>query len=253
MSFIFHNLFYAPLYNGLILFINIVPWHSVGLAVIFFTCIVKVIIFPLSQQSIKTQFEMKKIEPELNDLKLKYKDDKQLQAEKTMQLYKDRGINPFSGILLMLIQLPILIALYWVFLKGGLPNIDQTSIYSFTKIPVDINMHFFGINVSDKSVFFAFLVALAQFLQMQITMPKMAKKKEIKDNKDPSFSDELAKSMNMQMKYVMPIVMFFVAKSFPLVVSLYLITSSLFAIGQELYIKNISNKNKTVLGQTVSK
>src|ERR1035437_811775 len=124
MSFIFHNFFYAPLYNGLILFINVIPFHDVGLAVILFTCIIKVIIFPLSQQSIKTQFEMKQIEPELNEIKLKYKDDKQVQAEKTMQLYKDKGINPFAGILLMLIQLPILIALYWVFLKGGLPTID---------------------------------------------------------------------------------------------------------------------------------
>jgi YidC/Oxa1 family membrane protein insertase len=236
MSFLFHNFFYAPLYNGLILFINIIPFHDVGLAVILFTCIIKVIIFPLSQQSIKTQFEMKKIDPELNEIKLKYKDDKQVQAEKVMQLYKDKGINPFAGILLMLIQLPILIALYWVFLKGGLPKIDPASIYSFTKIPDTINMIFLGIDVASKSMVFAFFVALAQFLQMQITLPK-PKKVEIKDNKNPGFSDELAKSMNMQMKYVMPVIMFFIAKSFPLVVSLYLITSSLFAIGQELYIR----------------
>ena len=237
MSFLFHNFFYAPLYNGLVLFINIIPFHNVGLAVIFFTIIIKTIIFPLSQQSIKTQFEMKQIEPEINELKLKYKNDKKLQAEKTMLLYKEKGINPFAGIFLMLIQLPILIALYWVFLKGGLPNIDQTTIYSFTKIPEIINMDFFGINVADKSIFFAILVAVAQFLQMQITIPKI-NKKEGKDDKKPSFSDELAKSMNMQMKYVMPVIMFFIAKSFPLVVSLYLITTSLFTIGQELYIRS---------------
>ncbi len=237
MSFLFHNLFYAPLYNGLILFINIIPFHDVGLAVILFTCIIKVIIFPLSQQSIKTQFEMKQIEPELNEIKLKYKDNKQTQAEKTMQLYKDKGINPFAGILLMLIQLPILIALYWVFYKGGLPTIDPASIYSFTKIPDTINMIFLGIDVTKSSILFALFVAIAQFLQMQITLPKQ-KKVEKKDGKDPGFSDELAKSMNMQMKYVMPVIMFFIAKSFPLVVSLYLITSSLFAIGQELYIRS---------------
>ena len=249
MSFLFHNFFYAPLYNGLILFINVVPFHSVGLAVVFFTCIIKVIIFPLSQQSIKTQFEMKQIEPEMNELKLRYKDDKKLQAEKTMQLYKEKGINPFSGIFLMLIQLPILIALYWVFLKGGLPKIDQNTIYSFTKIPNTINMVLFGINVAEKSVLFALLVATAQFFQMQITIPK-PKKTEIKDGKTPAFTDELAKSMNMQMKYVMPIIMFFIAKSFPLVVSLYLITSSLFAIGQELYIRN---KYKKSTNQVVKK
>jgi YidC/Oxa1 family membrane protein insertase len=173
---------------------------------------------------------------------LKYKDNKQLQAEKTMELYKEKGINPFAGILLTLIQLPILIALYWVFLNGGLPKIDQTTIYSFTKIPDIINMSFFGISVAGKSIFFAVLVAVAQFLQMQITLPK-AKKVEVKENKTPAFGDELAKSMNMQMKYVMPVIMFFIAKSFPLVVSLYLITSSLFAVGQELYVRSKYKKN----------
>ena len=180
---------------------------------------------------------MRKIEPEINEIKLKYKNDKKLQAEKTMLLYKEKGINPFAGILLMLIQLPILIALYLVFLKGGLPIIDQTTIYSFTKIPDIINMNLFGVSVADKSIIFALFVAITQFLQMQITIPQ-TKKKETKDGEKSNFTDELAKSMNMQMKYVMPVIMFFIAKSFPLVVSLYLITSSLFAIGQELYVRN---------------
>ena len=166
-----------------------------------------------------------------------------------MALYKERGINPFAGILLMLIQLPILIALYWVFLNGGLPNIDQATIYSFTKIPDLINMNFFGISVADKSVFFAVLVAIAQFLQMYVTLPTK-KKVEGDDNKKAGFTDTLAKSMNMQMKYVMPVIMFFIAKSFPLVVSLYLITSSLFAIGQELYVRS---KYKKPVVQVVKK
>jgi len=236
----------------LILFINIIPFHNVGLAVVLFTCIVKVIIFPLSQQSVKTQFEMKQIEPELNEIKLKYKDDKKIQAEKTMLLYKEKGINPFSGILTMLIQLPVLIALYWIFLKGGLPKIDQTTIYSFTKIPSIISMGFFGISVADKSVVFALIVAVAQFLQMQITIPSTPKSNKNNGNKDDdkaNFSGELAKSMNMQMKYVMPIIMFFIAKSFPLVVSLYLITSSVFAIGQELYIRRKYKKPQIQLAK----
>jgi YidC/Oxa1 family membrane protein insertase len=240
MHYIFDTFFYAPLYNGLVWFINIMPWHSVALAVILFTCIIKIILFPLSQKSVKTQFEMKRIEPEINEIKTKYKDDKKAQAEKTMRLYKERGINPFSGVLLMIIQFPVLIALYYVFLNGGLPNIDHTAIYSFTKIPDVINMNFLGISVGDKSVIFALLAAVAQFFQMQITVPKTPKKDKFKDEKGPSFKDELAKSMGMQMKYVMPVIIFFIAKSFPVVVSLYLITSSLFAIGQELYVRKQS-------------
>ncbi|MEI8123764.1 MAG: YidC/Oxa1 family membrane protein insertase [bacterium] len=240
MHFIFDTFFYSPLYNGLIWFINIMPWHSVALAVIFFTCIIKVVLFPLSQKSVKTQFEMKKIEPEINEIKIKYKDDKKIQAEKTMALYKERGINPFSGVLLMIIQFPVLIALYYVFLNGGLPNIDHETIYSFTKIPDIINMNLFGVSVGDKSIIFALLAAITQFFQMQITIPKTPKKDKQNDSKTPSFKDELAKSMSMQMKYVMPIIIFFIAKSFPVVVSLYLVTSSLFAIGQELYVRKQS-------------
>lgn len=245
MSFLFHAIFYDPIYNGLILFINIIPLHNVGLAAILFTCVIKIIIFPLSQKAVKTQFAMKQIEPEINELKLKHKDNKQLQAEKTMLLYKEKGINPFAGIFATLIQLPILMALYWVFLKGGLPNVDPNSLYPFIKVPSIIDMDFFGVSVTAKSFWFAICVAFAQFLQMQITMPK---NKTASNNakKEPSFGDELAKSMNMQAKYVMPIIMFFIARSFPIVVSLYLITSSFFAIGQELYVRN---KYKKEIGQ----
>jgi len=240
MHAIFTAIFYAPLYNALILFISIIPLHNVGVAVILFTLIIKIVLFPLSQKSVKTQFEMKQLEPALNELKLKYKDNKQLQAEQTMKLYQEKGINPFSGILLMLIQLPVLMALYYIFLRGGLPSIDHSVIYSFTKIPDIINIKLFGIDVSGKSTVFAILAALAQFFQMQIIMPKVPKKvREAGTN--PDFKDELSRSMNMQMKYVMPIVIFIIARNFAVVVALYLITSSLFAIGQEIIVKKKSN------------
>jgi len=246
MQYIFNAFFYAPLYNGMIWIINIMPWHSVALAVVIFTIIVKIVLFPLSQKSVRTQFEMKKIEPEINEIKIKHKDNKQVQAEMTMKLYKERGINPFSGVLLMIIQFPVLIALYYVFLKGGLPKIDHATLYSFTKIPDIINMNLFGISVGETNIVFALLAAISQFFQMQFTVPKTPKKDKASDSKTPDFKDELAKSMGMQMKYVMPVIIFFIAKSFPVVVSLYLITSSLFAIGQELYVRR---KNSTTIPQ----
>ncbi len=251
MHAILKAIFYAPLYNGMIFFINIIPFHNVGLVVILFTCLIKIILFPLSQKSVKTQFEMKKLEPELNELKLRYKDDKKLQAEKTMELYKEKGVNPFSGVLLMLIQLPVLMGLYYIFLHGGLPAIDHTTLYSFISSPAvqNVNMNFLGINVADKSILLALLAAIAQFFQVQITMPKAPKKKDQKDGEKPTFKDELSKSMGMQMKYVMPVIIFFIARSFPAVVALYLITSSLFAIGQELYVrrKNTPANNSAVV------
>lgn len=236
MHYLYNTFFYEPLYNALVLFIKVVPWHSVGIAVVLLTVVVKVLLFPLSQKSIKTQIKMKLLEPELNEIKLKYKDNKQLQAEKIMQIYKEKGLNPFSGIIQLFIQLPVLIALYQVFLRGGLPNIDSNLIYFFINIPDSINMSLFGVDMAEKSIVFGFFAAFAQFIQIQFTL---SKKKDIvsKNKKELDFKDELTKSMNIQMKYVMPIVIFFIAKSFPIVVSLYLITSSLFAIVQEVYIK----------------
>ena len=236
MLFILKSLFYIPIYNGMIFFISVIPFHNVGLVVILFTCLVKVILFPLSQKSVKTQFEMKKVEPELNEMKLKYKDDKKMQAEKTMQLYKEKGINPFSGILLMLIQLPVLMSLYYIVLRGGLPKIDTSILYPFIHAPSLINMNLLGINIEATSIIFALVAAITQFIQMQLTLPKTPKKEKGKKN-EPNFKDELSKSMNTQMKYVMPVIIFLIAKSFPIVVSLYLITSSVFASGQEIYVR----------------
>ncbi len=229
----FTSVFYAPLYNGLIFFIAMLPYNSVGLAVIGFTVIVKIILFPLSQKSVRTQFEMKRIEPELNEIKLKYKDNKSLQAEKIMEVYKNKNINPFAGIFLMLIQFPVLVALYYIFAKGGLPVIDHTVLYPFTITPGIINMNFLGANVADKNIYFAVITGIAQYFQIQFTMPKQPKK----ESKDSNFKDDLSRSMSMQMKFVMPVVIFLIANNLPAVVAIYLITASLFAIGQELYMR----------------
>jgi YidC/Oxa1 family membrane protein insertase len=236
ISYIFNTFFYTPLYNGLIFFISILPWHSAGLSIILFTCLVKILLIPLSQKAIKTQLGMRGIEGELGEIRAQYKDDRKIQAEKTLELYRKKGINPFSGIFLMLLQLPVLIALYFVFLQGGLPDIKDEILYSFTRIPDFIDMYFLGTNIAEKSTFYALLAAISQFLQMKVVMPKLEKRKTDLSQK-PDFKDELTRSMNMQMKYVMPIIIFIIARSFPVVVALYLIVSSLFAVGQELYVR----------------
>lgn len=220
------------------------PWIDAGVVVILFTILVKLILFPLSQKSVRSQLAIKSLQPEIDALKLKYPDDKQAQAMKTMQLYKEKGVNPFAGVVLALIQLPILIALYMVFYRGGLDVIHTDTLYSFIKVPTEIDKVFLGlVDITQKSTLVAVIVAVGQYLQIRFTMP--AVKKTEKDNKGKSsFQDELAKNMSFQMKYIMPIFMFFVAKSFPVLVSLYLITSSLFAIGQEVYMRRQVNNGK---------
>ena len=236
---IFNIVLYRPLYNAFIGFIGTFPWIDAGIVVILFTIVVKLILFPLSQKSVRSQIEMKKIQPAIDEIKLKYKDNKQEQALKTMALYKEKGVSPFSGIFLTLIQLPILIALYMVFYRNSLGQIHMEMLYSFVHAPAHINTFFLGLfDITQKNTILAVVVALGQYLQIKYTMPATpAVKKTDGDKKDVSFQGELARSMSTQMKYVMPVFMFFIARSFASLVSLYLITSSIFAIGQELYMR----------------
>jgi YidC/Oxa1 family membrane protein insertase len=246
MYYLYNTFLYVPLYNAFIGTIGAFPWLDAGVVVILLTIVVKLILFPLSQKSVRSQIEMKKIQPEIDALKLKYKDNKQEQALKTMALYKEKGVSPFSGILLTLIQLPILIALYMVFYKGGLTNIHTDQLYSFIQAPEQINKFFLGLfDITQKNTILALLAGLGQYFQIKFTMPALPKK-EAGAPKDTSFQGELARSMSMQMNYVMPVFMFFIARSFASLVSLYLITSSVFAIGQELYMRKRMEKEDKV-------
>ncbi len=224
----FTNVFYTPVYNALIFVIDILPGHSAGLAVILLTIIIRFILFPLSKSSIKTQLQMKRIEPQMQKLK-KEVTDKQEQAKRLMQLYRDNEINPFSGFLLLLIQFPILIGLYNVF-RSGLPTINTDILYSFIHAPATVAMTFIGINLMTKSFVLAILAVITQFIQINLALPKTTKSTE------KSFQNDLAHSMNMQMRYILPLIMFPIALVSS-VVALYLIASNIFMVFQELVIK----------------
>src|SRR3989338_9741209 len=124
-------IFYVPLYNGLIFLIGVLPGHSVGIAVILFTVIVKLLLSPLSHKAAKFQLEMKAHEGDLNRIKEKYKNDKQAQGKAILEFYREKKVNPFAAIIPLFIQIPIVIALYYVFYKGGLPSVDASLLYSF--------------------------------------------------------------------------------------------------------------------------
>lgn len=240
MSFLYSHLIYDPLYNGLIMLANILPWLDAGMIVVIFTVIVKLILFPISKKAVRTQAIMKIVEPELNAIKSKYP-DKQEQARKVMQFYKEKQINPFSSILLLFIQLPILIALYRIFFSNGLsvPNLDI--LYPFVKAPQTINTVFLGlIDVTHKSYILAFLAAVSQFFQIQLSTPKLTPRKE-----KSSMSEDLARNMQMQMKYVLPVIIFFISYQVSGALALYWAASNIFMIGQEIVVRRQLAKEQT--------
>jgi YidC/Oxa1 family membrane protein insertase len=226
-----------PLYNGLVLLIGLFPGAGAGIIVVLFTFLVKLALFPLSKKSIQTQVHMKRSEGELNKVKDKYKDNKQEQAKQIMLFYKEKGINPFSGILLIFLQIPIIFSLYYVFLKSGLPAINANDLYSFVADPTllhPIKMDFLGLisDISSKSYVLAFLAAVSQYFQIRFSIPAIKPK-----TSQDSFKDDLARSMSMQMKYIFPVMVFFIAYKLSGTVALYWITSNLFAIGQEIFVR----------------
>lgn len=241
MIYVYNTFIYEPLYNGLIFLIDKIPGADAGIAIIVFTLIIKLILFPLSKKAVSTQIKMKKVEPELNLIKEKYKNDKQEQARQTMKFYKENGIKPFSSILLILIQLPIIFALYKVFLTPGLPNVDTSILYSFVTAPAHININFLGlIDISGKSLILALLAGISTYIQIKYSVPPMPKK--VDTGKPATFQESIARSMNIQMRYMFPILAFFISWSISGAIALYWITSNIFTLGQELVIRRTVGK-----------
>ena len=163
LSNIWDALLYKPLINALAFLVSIVPYGDVGLAVIILTILVKLILFPLSQKAIESQAAMNVLAPELKKIKESGK-SKEEQARLTFELYKEHKTNPFSGCLLVLVQIPIIFALYYVFFKGI--NFDSSLLYSFVPAPENVNMIFLGIlDLSQKSLILAILAGVSQYLQ----------------------------------------------------------------------------------------
>ncbi|MFZ3020423.1 MAG: YidC/Oxa1 family membrane protein insertase, partial [Minisyncoccia bacterium] len=95
----FHTIVYQPLYNIFILLADWLPFLDAGMLVILFTVIIRIILFPLSKKAYMSQLEMKKLQPKLDEIRSKYANEKDIQAKKIMEAYKEAKANPFSGIL----------------------------------------------------------------------------------------------------------------------------------------------------------
>jgi YidC/Oxa1 family membrane protein insertase len=239
MSFLYHTIVYNPLYNGLIFLMDVLPWIDAGVAIVIFTIIVKLILFPLSKKAVRTQIKIKKIEPELTELKKKHKDDKQAYALKTMELYRTNGVNPFASIILLFLQLPIIFALYRVFMVG-FSNINADILYSFVRVPEMINTHFLGLfDVAGKSIVLAVLAGVTSFIQIRYSLPPTPKTPVNTENmtKEERFKHDLTRTMGIQMKFVLPVLAFIVSWTVSGAIAVYWITSNLFTLGQELVIR----------------
>src|SRR3989338_3278726 len=154
---------YNPLLNLLAVLISIVPRGDVGLAIILLTLLVKVILYPLTKKALNSQVKMNVLAPELARIKASGK-SKEEQARETFELYKKHNANPFSGCLIQIPIIIIIISLYYIVAQGL--EFAPGNLYSFVRPPEELNMHFLGlIDIGKKSFILAALAGLSQYFQ----------------------------------------------------------------------------------------
>ena len=168
---LFHTILFQPLFNALIFLEQHAAFGDLGVAIILLTLVVRGILYPLSYKSFKSQMVMQRLQPEIKAIQEQHKNNKEKQAELLMAVWKRNKVNPFSGFLLLLIQLPILIALYRIFLSDFSSPEIFSNLYSFIKTPEAISNSFLGlINLKERSIVVVGIAAVLQYFQGRLSL-----------------------------------------------------------------------------------
>jgi len=222
--------------------------HNYGIAIILMTVIIRVILYPLMQKQMVSMREMQKIQPLMKEVQDKYKNDKERLNKELMALYKEHKVNPMSGCLPLLIQMPILILLFQVLrkFKYYIPNteiIDGGFLWIDNKVPVLIDgklTDIAGLAASEQLIhlpgngifgihalgILPFLIGGSMYIQQKMTSPGGA------TGKGGGSSEQTQKMMTI----MMPLMIGFMSFSLPSGLTLYWFTSTLLGIGQQYLI-----------------
>ncbi|MCR4328765.1 MAG: YidC/Oxa1 family membrane protein insertase [Patescibacteria group bacterium] len=227
MYFLYYTFLYQPLLNALIVLYNSVSFGDLGIAIILLTIAIRLILFPVFHKSVRHQAVMQRLQPELKKIQEKHSGDREQQAKAMMGLYRENKINPFSGILLLFLQLPVLIALYHVFSGIAAPEAITEGIYSFVHAPAILSATLLGlINLGERSIVMVCFAAAAQYLQGKLALPKRKDGEKLSD----------AERISRNMVFIAPILTLVIFWGFPAAISLYWLTSSLFSVVQQLIV-----------------
>lgn len=183
-----------------------------GLAIILMTIVIKLVMFPLTQKQMHSMRAMQQLQPKMQYIQDKYKDNPQLMQTKMMDLYKEHGVSPFSSCLPLLIQMPIFIAFYQSLLNFQFKVVEHAS---FLWIP--------NIGARDPYYILAVLAAITTFYQSKLSTVNA---------KDPT---------QKSMLYIMPLFMAWIAATLPAGLPLYWVTFNILGILQQLYVNRTNN------------
>jgi YidC/Oxa1 family membrane protein insertase len=233
ISSFFHIVFYNPIYNALVALVAIVPGGDVGIAVILVTVAIRLLLLPSSLSALRTQRVMKTLEPKIKELKELHKGNKEKEALETLALYKEAKVNPFASIGMIFIQIPILLALYWVFFKEPFPALNESLLYAITPTPETVSLLFLGgISVAGKSLTLALIAGLTQFFQAH-----MALMGSMKPSNEKSTQNDFKRIMGLQLKYVFPFLIATISYTTSGAIALYFITTNVAGALQEWYVR----------------
>ncbi len=222
---LFNEILHRPLVNALVLIYGNITFQDLGLAIIVLTVFIRLILFPLFHKATKHQKIVRELQPQVKKLQEKYKDDRAAQAKAVMDLYREKEVNPFSSMFIMLIQLPILFAIYGVF-KEGFSETAFTFLYSFVKAPAELNHTLLGlVDLNTVNWVIAILAALAQYLQIKLAS------KSITENDDKN-----TQKMMGYMSVMGPAIMLFALSTLPAAMGLYWLTTSVFSLIQQVIV-----------------
>lgn len=230
---LFNVILYKPIFNIFIGLYNVIPGHDVGIVILIITIIIRLILYPLTNSSIRAQKSMQELQPKMDAIKKEFGKDQQRLAAETMKLYKEHKVNPITSCLPMLVQLPILIALYLV-LRNGLESKDlATNLYSFIYNPVTIKQISLGFfDLAKPNLVLAVLAGGAQFLQAKFMVTKKAPPTAGEGAKD----ENMTAMMNKQMLYLMPVMTVLIGVKLPSGLTLYWFLSTILMVLQQLLI-----------------
>ena len=244
MGALFQTILVQPILNLLIWLYNVLPGNDIGLAIILLTIIVKLILWPLTLQQIKQQKALQELQPKIDEIRKRLKDDKDAQAKELLELYKKDKVNPAASCLPLLVQLPIFIGLYQA-LRDGLASKGLNLLYPFVANPGTINQLFLGVvDLSKPNYVLEILAGVVQYFQTSRMMKKpnalSAPPKEVEGSAGAE-DESMATMMNKQMVYMMPLVTIFIGISLPGGLSLYWFVMSLLTfLQQELMMRKPS-------------
>lgn len=255
----FNLILVHPLLNALFFLDRYIPGHDLGISIILLTVIIRFILYIPSLSAIKSQRQVQEMQPKLDALKKKYKDNREELGRQMMKFYKDNKVNPFSSCLPLLIQMPILYALFRVFFDG-LSADSATGIL----VPEQLN-HLYG-SLRDyyavtpiKATFLglvdltktnnyvlAFLAAAFQFIQSKMLVTKQPPK-----NLTGAKDENIASSTSRTMTYLFPILIFYFSLKFSAGLALYWVVATLFVIAQQYFYfkKHPVKKEQAVIEQ----